>query len=98
MRKKYLFENFKMTTDYRQYNNFVPDFHNRPRSVIKHCLEWKANGQKYAKKDVCCTNEINGKFEVKGMGKVHTIDFGKKSLMYMAEMKNAVQLGSLSII
>ena len=39
MHKKYLLENFKMTTDYRQYKNFVPDYlHNRPRSAIKHCL------------------------------------------------------------
>ena len=70
-----------MTTDYRQYKNFIPDYlHNKPRPVLKHCLEHKANGQKYALEDVCCTSEINGKFEIKLMGKIHTVDFGKESL------------------
>ena len=27
-----------------------------------------------------CTDDLNGKFQVKGTGKVHSIDFGKKSL------------------
>ena len=36
-------ENFKMTSSYRQYKSFVPDYlHDRPRSVIKHCLERKS--------------------------------------------------------
>ena len=80
MHRKYLFENFKMTTDYRQYKSFVPDYlHNRPRSVIKHCLERKSNGHKYAHEDVSCTDNIRGKFEVKGSVNTHSIDFGKES-------------------
>ena len=78
--RKYLFENFKMTSDYRQYKSFVPDYlHNRPRSVIKHCLERKSNGQKYAKEDVSCIDGIYGKFQVKGSANTHNIDFGKES-------------------
>lgn len=69
-----------MTTDYRQYKSFVPDYlHNRPRSVIKHCLERKSNGQKYAKEDVSCIDNIQGKFQVKGSVNTHSIDFGKES-------------------
>ena len=80
MHRKYLFGNFKMTTDYRQYKSFVPDYlHNRPRSVIKHCLERKSNGQKYAKEDVSCIDNIQGKFQVKGSVNTHSIDFGKES-------------------
>ena len=69
MHKKYLFENFKMTSNYRQYKDFVPNYlHDRPRSVIKHCLERKSNGQKYAKEDVSCIDNTNGTFQVKGTG------------------------------
>ena len=50
MHRKYLFEIFKMITDYRQYKGFVPDYlHNRPRSVIKHCLESKIKWPKVCK-------------------------------------------------
>ena len=48
MYRKYIFENFKMMSNYRQYKSFVPDYlHDRPRSVIKHCLERKSKSQKY---------------------------------------------------
>ena len=81
MHKKYLFENFKMTNNYRQYKDFVPNYlHDRPRSVIKHCLERKSNGQKYAKEDVSCIDNTNGTFQVKGTGNTHSINFGKDSL------------------
>lgn len=69
-----------MTSDYRQYKNFVPNYlHNRPRSVIRHCLERKTNGQKYAQEDISCTDDSNGTFHVKGTNKTHAIDFGKSS-------------------
>ena len=81
MHKKYLFENFKMTSNYRPYKDFVPNYlHDRPRSVIKHCLERKSNGQKYAKEDVSCIDNTNGTFQIKGTGNTHSIDFGKHSL------------------
>ena len=80
MHKRYLFENYKMTSSYRQYKSFVPDYlHDRPRSVIKHCLERKSNGQKYLKENVSCVSDKIGVFHIKGTNTTHCIDFGKSS-------------------
>jgi len=38
--QKYLFLNYKQSTQYRSYRSIVPDYlHGKPRSVIIHCLE-----------------------------------------------------------
>ena len=67
-----------MTSNYLHYKaNYL---HDRPRSVIKRCLERKSNGQKYAKEDVSCTENTNGTFQVKGKSNTPSIDFGKDSL------------------
>ena len=40
MYEKYVSAQFKMTTSYRQYYSWIPEFlHNRPRSVITHSLQ-----------------------------------------------------------
>jgi len=79
MNRKYLFENFKITSNYRQYKSFVPDYlHDRPRSVIKHCLERKAKSQKYVEDDTRCISDTEGIFEVKGTDKIHRVKFGSK--------------------
>ena len=66
-----------MTSNYRQYKSFVPGYlHDRPRSVIKHCLERKSKSQKYVEDDTRCISDTEGVFEVKGTGKIHTVRFG----------------------
>ena len=45
--QKYLQQNYKQTSMYRTYNDFVPDYlRDRPRNIILHCLDRIARSQK----------------------------------------------------
>ena len=76
--QKYLFQNYRQSTQYRSYKSFVPDYLcGRPRSTILHCLERKTKALKYSLCDTSVIDLENGKFTVKGTkSKIHTIDFG----------------------
>lgn len=76
MWQKYVFQNFKLSEEYRGYSKEIPDYlKGRPKSIILHCLERKAKSHKFTKDDIKMVDE--GKFEIKnsaGDGK-HTLDF-----------------------
>ena len=76
--QKYLFQNYRQSSQYRSYKSFVPDYLcGRPRSTILHCLERKTKALKYCLSDTSAVDLENGKFTVKGTkNKTHTIDFG----------------------
>ena len=45
--QKYLVQNYKQTSTYRAYNDFVPDYLlDRPRNIILHCLDRMARSHK----------------------------------------------------
>lgn len=75
--QKYLFLNYKQSSQYRTYNSFVPDYlHNRPRTTISHCLERKSKSLKYTSEDITLIDDDNGVFRVKGTsGKDHEVKF-----------------------
>ena len=79
--QKYLFLNYKQSTQYRSYKSFVPEFlHGRPRSVIMHCLERRSKSLKYTQDDVCMISDDEGTFTVKGTnGNDHKVSFAKSS-------------------
>ena len=83
MYEKYVSAQFKMTTSYRQYYSWVPDFlHNRPRSVITHSLQRIKNCEKdnYCESDITTLDEDKGQFAIKCMsGRVCTLCFGNSS-------------------
>ena len=63
----YLFLNFKSSSSYRTYNEFVPRYlHGRPRQVILHCLERKNSSRKYDQSDVISQDTTAGVFTIKG--------------------------------
>ena len=76
--QKYLFLNYKQSTSYRSYKDFVPEYlHGRPRTTILHCLDRKANSSKYMASDVEVIDSDKGIFTVNGSGdNKYTIDFG----------------------
>ena len=75
---KYLFLNYKTSSSYRTYNDFVPHYlHGRPRQVIIHCLERKSSSRKYDQSDIVSQDTIAGVFTIKGSSnKLHTVNFG----------------------
>ena len=83
--QKYLFQNYKQSSQYRSYKSFVPDYLcGRPRSTILHCLERKTKALKYSLSDTNATDLENGKFTVKGTtNKTHTINFGSTNADHM---------------
>ena len=66
---------------YRSYQNHIPPFlHNRPRSVIIHCLDRKTNSNKILPEHIHDIDFVMGIFEVeKTSGGKHMVDFGSKS-------------------
>ena len=77
---KYLFLNYKASSNYRTYNDFVPRYlHGRPRQVILHCLDRKSSSRKYDLTDIISQDTDIGVFKIKGSSKLHTIDFGTSS-------------------
>ena len=78
---KYLLQNYKTSSSYRSYNDIVPPYlHDRPRSVIVHCLERKSNSRKFNVEDILTQDQQNGIFTIKGSsGTIYTINFGGSS-------------------
>ena len=66
--EKYAAAQFKMTTAYRQYYSWVPEFlHQRPRPVIAHSLQRIKNceKEKYTETDIQTLDDGQGVFSVK---------------------------------
>ena len=63
---KYLFQNYKQSSQYRSYKKFVPTYlHDRPHSVILHCLDRRSKSTKYAPHSVHDVDNELGIFEIK---------------------------------
>ena len=77
-KQKYLFQNYQQLSQYRSYKDTVPSYlHDRPRSVILHCLNRKAKGERIPAHYVHDVNETIGVFEVeKESGSKKTVNFG----------------------
>ena len=62
---KYLFQNYKQSSQYRSYKKFVPTYlHDRPHSVILHCLDRRSKSAKYALHSVHEVDNELGIFEI----------------------------------
>ena len=75
MWQKYVFQNYKLSEEYRAYTEEIPGYlKGRPKSVIFHCLERKAKCLKFTKDDIEVLGD--GRFEAsKTSNGKHTIDF-----------------------
>ena len=75
--QKYLFLNYKQSTQYRSYRSIVPEYlHRKPRSVIIHCLERRSKSLKYMEGDVHLINDDEGIFTVtSSSGEDHKVSF-----------------------
>ena len=78
IKHKYLLQNCQQSSFYRSYKSFTPSYlHDRPRSVILHCLDRRTNSAKFSAESVHEMDEENGVFEVeKTSGDRHTVNFG----------------------
>ena len=79
--QKYLFLNYKQSSQCRTYNAFVPDYlHGRPKAVISHCLERRSKAMKYTTEEITVLDDKNGIFTVRGTsGKDHSVTFALPS-------------------
>ena len=79
--QKYLFLNYKQSSQYRTYNAFVRDYlHGRPKAVISHCLERRSKAMKYTTEEITVLDDKNGIFSVRGTsGKDHSVTFALPS-------------------
>ena len=78
MNQKYVFENYKLSEDYRSYSDTIPSYlKGRPKSVILHCLQRKLKSHKFSAEDI--TSLGDGNFEVRktNTDKVYTLNFQK---------------------
>lgn len=77
-KQKYLFQNYQQLSHYRAYKDTVPSYlHDRPRSVILHCLNRKAKGERIPAHYVHDVDGTVGVFEVeKESGNKKTVNFG----------------------
>ena len=75
MWQKYIFHNYKLSEEYRNYSKDIPDYlKGRPKSVIFHCLERKAKCHKFTKDDI--KEVMDGMFEIlKSDGSKHLVNF-----------------------
>lgn len=73
-----MLQNYQQSSDYRPYHQHIPSYlHNRPRSIIIHCLERKTNCSKILATDISDVDADKGIFEiVKNSGKKNTVDLG----------------------
>ena len=80
-RKTYLFRNYKQSSQYRNYNDLVPEYlRDRPKDVILHCLDRRANSMKFKENDIEDIDSNNGKFKISGSShKERVVDFGYNS-------------------
>ena len=76
MWQKYVFQNYKLSTEYRAYSMDIPAYlQGRPRSVILHCLQRKAKCHKFTAEDIKKIDD-DGIFEVyKTGGGKHRVNF-----------------------
>ena len=76
--RTYVCLNYQYTDQYRKYNECIPAFlHNKPRSVVKHCLLRYASAADYRDSDV--TRLSDGTFKVRSQSQSalwHTVDLG----------------------
>ena len=74
-KQKYLFNNYRQLSSYRMYKANIPAYlHDRPRSVVIHCLNRMTKVNRYTIQD---TMEGDGIFEVlKDTGSKQTVNFG----------------------
>ena len=77
-KQKYLFQNYKQSPQYRSYKEFVPSYlHNRPCSVILHCLDRKTKSTKFSAHAIHDMDTTNGIFEVeKSSDSKQVVNFG----------------------
>lgn len=77
-RQQYLLQNYQQSSMYRSYQSHIPPFlHNRPRSVIIHCLDRKTNSNKILPTHIHDIDTKVGIFEIeKTSGGKHTVEFG----------------------
>ena len=75
---KYLLQNYQQLSQYRQYKSCIPPYlHDRPRSVILHCLERRTSSTKFSAQSLQVIDNDSGIFEIyKTSGGKHTVDFG----------------------
>ena len=76
--QKYLMQNYKQTSTYRTYNDFVPNYlRDRPRNIILHCLERTAKSNKFTAGDITDSDLEKGIFEVvNSSGAKYRVSFG----------------------
>lgn len=80
-RQQYLLQNFQHSSMYRSYHSHIPsNLHDRPRSIIIHCLDRQTNSAKILADNVHDVDCEKGIFEIeKTSGNKHTVDFGISS-------------------
>ena len=77
--QKYLFLNYKQSSQYRSYKDFVPTYlHGRPRSTISHCLERRSKSLKYTSEDVTVIDEKDALRWWEVVVKKHEVSFWSK--------------------
>ena len=83
--QKYLFMNYKQSSQYRTYNSIVPDYlHDRPKTLISYCLERRSKALKCTIEDVSLVDDRKGFFSVKGTsGKNHNVNFALHHVLVM---------------
>ena len=83
MYQKYIFQNYKLSQEYRAYNDSIPSYvKSRPKSVILHCLQRKLKCHKFSVEDVTMLG--GGSFEVHKAGteKTYAVNFQKPECTY----------------
>ena len=81
-RKSYLFNNYKQSSAYRSYKDFVPEYlWDRPRNVILHCLDRRATSMKFKEGDIKEVDCQTGEFKVinSKTTKEHIVNLGHSS-------------------
>ena len=64
-RQQYLLQNFQQFSMYRSYHSHIPSYlHDRPRSVIIHCLDRRTNSAKVLADNIHDIDSEEGVFEV----------------------------------
>ena len=61
---KYLVKKYQQSSEYRTYNSFIPPYlHDRPCSVILHCLDRKSNSTNFSAESIHTVDSKKGIFE-----------------------------------
>ncbi|PFX22793.1 hypothetical protein AWC38_SpisGene12689 [Stylophora pistillata] len=84
---RYLENNVRFSSQYRQYNAEVPHYlHDRPSSLVNHCLDRLWSATKMEKECIQLTDEERGSFKVKSLdpntqGRWYNLSFGDAETM-----------------